>query len=365
MLHRKLGNTGIAVSKIALGTMYFGSETPEEDAFAILDAYVEAGGNLIDTADVYVGGVSEQIIGRWFAARPRDVISRVVLASKGRSRGHQAVPDPNGVGLSRRHLHRALNASLGRLGIETIDLYQLHASDMHTPVEETLSFLDEAVKAGKIHYIGLSNFTGWQLQLMISTAKAMGVQVPVTLQPQYSLLSREIEWEIVPAALYNGVGLLPWSPLAGGFLAGKYQRGGKAGSGTRAGSEKPLYQWVSEEYADSDRNWATIDAVVRIAKEIEATPAQVALSWIADRPGVIAPIVGARTVEHLRNNLAAAELTLSDELSNELEKVSAPRPGGYPYGAFGAWQRGRSMQDGSTAPPPPFTTGSDRPTGRA
>ncbi len=362
MLNRKLGNTGIAVSKIALGTMYFGSETPEEDAFAILDKYVEAGGNLIDTADVYVGGVSEQIIGRWFAARPREVTNRVVLASKGRAGGGQ---DPNAVGLSRRYLHRALNVSLSRLGVETIDLYQLHASDMHTPVEETLSFLDEAVKAGKIHYIGLSNFTGWQLQLMISTAKAMGVQVPVTLQPQYSLLSREIEWEIVPAALHNGIGLLPWSPLAGGFLTGKYQRGGTAASGTRAGSEKLLYQWVSEEYADSDRNWATIDAVVRIAKEIGATPAQVALSWIADRPGVVAPIVGARTVEHLRNNLGAAELKLDDESTDALEKVSAPQSGGYPYGAFGAWQRGRSLQDGTPAPRLPFTAGSDHPTGRA
>jgi aryl-alcohol dehydrogenase-like predicted oxidoreductase len=362
MLHRKLGNTGIAVSKIALGTMYFGSETPEEDAFAILDAFVEADGNLIDTANVYVGGVSEQIIGRWFAARPHDVTDRVVLATKGR---FGPGPDVNAVGLSRRHLHRALNESLSRLGIDTIDLYQLHASDIHTPVEETLSFLDEAVKAGKIHYIGLSNFTGWQLQLIISTAKAMSVQVPVTLQPQYSLLSREIEWEIIPAALHNGIGLLPWSPLAGGFLTGKYQRGGAASSDTRAGSEKPIYQWISEEYANSDHNWATIGEVVRIAKEIGATPAQVALSWIADRPGVIAPIVGARTVEHLRNNLGAADLTLSDETTEALEKVSAPQSGGYPYGAFGAGQRGRSLQDGKPAAAPPYTVGSAHPTGRA
>jgi aryl-alcohol dehydrogenase (NADP+) len=361
MLHRKLGKTGIAVSKIALGTMYFGSETPEKDAFAILDTFIEAGGNLVDTADVYVGGPSEQIIGRWFAARPRDVTGRVVLASKGRFGG----PDVNAMGLSRRHLHRALNLSLGRLGVETIDLYQLHASDMHTPVEETLSFLDEAVKAGKIHYIGLSNFTGWQLQLMISTAKAMGVQAPVTLQPQYSLLSREIEWEIVPAALYNGIGLLPWSPLAGGFLSGKYQRGAIAPSGTRAGSDKPLYQWVSEEYAGSDRNWATIDAVVRIAKEIGATPAQLALSWIADRPGVIAPIVGARTVEHLRSNLGAAGLTLDNETSVALEAISAPQLRGYPYGAFGAGQRARWLQDGTPAPSQPYTAGSHHPTGRA
>jgi aryl-alcohol dehydrogenase (NADP+) len=236
---------------------------------------------------------------------------------------------------------------------------------MLTPVEETLSFLDDAVKAGKIHYVGLSNFTGWQLQLIISTAKAMGVQVPVTLQPQYSLLSREIEWEIVPAALHNGIGLLPWSPLAGGFLTGKYQRGAAAPSGSRAGSEKPLYQRISEEYADSDRNWATIDAVVRVAKEIGATPAQVALSWIANRPSVVAPIVGARTVEHLRDNLGAAELTLDNEATAALEKVSAPQSGGYPYGAFGAWQRARSLQDGTPASGQPFTAGSDHPTGRA
>src|SRR5580698_10378969 len=361
MLHRKLGNTGISVGKIALGTMYFGSETPEDDAFAILDAFIEAGGNLVDTANVYVNGVSEAIIGRWFAARPRDVTDRVVLATKGRFNASQEV---NSAGLTRRWLHRSLNASLKRLGVETIDLYQLHASDMHTPVEETLSFLDEAVKAGKIHYIGLSNFTGWQLQLIVSTARAMDVQVPVTLQPQYSLLSREIEWEVIPAALHNEIGLLPWSPLAGGFLTGKYQRGGKAGSDTRAGSEKALYQSISEEYADSDRNWNIIDAVLRIAKEIGATPAQVALSWIADRPGVIAPIVGARTVEHLRSNLGAAELMLDSEAATALEKVSAPQSGGYPYGAFGEGQRGRSLQDGRPAAAPPYTVGSAHPTGR-
>src|SRR3984885_4932055 len=363
MLHRKLGNTGIAVGKIALGTMYFGSETPEADAFAILDTFIEAGGNLVDTADVYVNGVSEQVIGHWFAARPRDVTDNVVLATKGRFNFQSQ--DVNAVGLSRRWLHRSLNASLERLGLETIDLYQLHASDMNTPIEETLLFLNEAVRSGKIHYIGLSNFTGWQLQLIISTAKAMGVQVPVTLQPQYSLLSREIEWEIIPAALHNGIGLLPWSPLAGGFLTGKYQRGTAAPSDTRAGSEKPIYQWISEEYANSDRNWSTIDAVVRIAGEIGATPAQVALSWIADRPGVIAPIVGARTVEHLRGNLGAANLTLDKDATNALEKVSAPTPGGYPYGAFGAWQRGRPLGDGNEAPPPTFTGGSKNPTGRA
>lgn len=361
MQYRKLGDTGLVVSKIALGTMYFGDETPEEEAFAILDAFLDAGGTLVDTANVYVGGVAERVIGRWFAARPKDITDRVVLASKGRM---QTSPDVNDVGLSRRNLHRALDASLKRLGVETIDLYQLHASDMHTPMEETLSFLDDAVRAGKVHYIGLSNFTGWQLQLVISTAEAMGVRVPVTLQPQYSLLSREIEWEIVPAALHNGVGLLPWSPLAGGFLTGKYRRGGTPPKDTRAGSEKGLYQWVSEEYASSDRNWDTIDAVVRIAGEIGATPAQVALSWLADRPAVVAPICGARTLDHLRDNLGAVGLALDADANTALEEVSRPRPGGYPYGAFGAGQRARWLKDGSPEPKQPYAHGSNHPLGR-
>jgi len=360
MHYKKLGNTGTVVSKLALGTMYFGDETPENEAFSILDAFVEAGGTLVDTADVYVGGLAEQVVGRWFAARPKDITDRVVLASKGRM---PTGPDINDAGLSRRHLHRALDASLKRLGLETIDLYQLHASDLHTPMEETLSFLNDAIHSGKIHYFGLSNFTGWELQRMVVTARAMGIAPPATLQPQYSLLSREIEWEIVPAALHNGLGLLPWSPLAGGFLTGKYQRGGHALAETRAGSDKKLYQWVSEEYADSEQNWATIEAVLRIAGELGATPAQVALSWLAERPGVVAPICGARTLAHLHDNLGAAELSLGADFTEELEKVSRPRSGGYPYGAFGVGQRTRWLKDGSQAPEQPYLNGSAHPLG--
>ncbi|WP_375434954.1 aldo/keto reductase [uncultured Hymenobacter sp.] len=361
MKYRKLGKTGIVVSELALGTMYFGDETPEADAFAILDGFVEAGGTLIDTSDVYVGSVAEQVLGRWRAARPRDLTDRVVMTTKGRFGGGT---DPNGAGLSRRHLHRALDASLKRLGVETVDLYQLHASDMQTPVEETLSFLDDAVRAGKIHYVGLSNCTGWQVQLMVSTAQAMGVQVPVSLQAQYSLLSREIEWEIIPAARHNGLSLLPWSPLAGGFLAGKYQRGSTPTADTRAGSQKDLYQWVSADYAKSDRNWRTIDTVVRIAKEIGATPTQVALRWLADRLGVAAPIFGARTIAQLHENLGATELVLSAKATQALEAVSAPQAGGYPYGRFGEWQRERWLQDGTPAPVPVMAGGSAHPLGQ-
>jgi aryl-alcohol dehydrogenase-like predicted oxidoreductase len=344
MEYRKLGSTGTAVSRIALGTMDFGSITPQEQAFEILDAFMDAGGNLIDTSNVYNGGLVEEILGRWLSSRPSEVTDRVVLASKGRF--GPSDPDVNGLGLSRRSLSRSLDGSLRRLGRETIDLYQLHGWDPLTPVEETVAFLADAVRAGKVNYVGLSNFTGWQLQLIVSTARAMGAPIPVTLQQQYSLLSRESEYEMVPAAAHNGLGLLPWSPLAGGFLTGKYTRGGTAPTDTRAGSGNVLYQWTSQEYASSDRNWATVDTVTAIAQQAGVSPAQVALAWIADRPGVTAPIVGARNVHQLAQNLGAAELHLDAEATATLAAVSAPQPGGYPYGAFGTQQRDRKLAVG-------------------
>ena len=363
MKYGLLGDSGLAVSRFVLGTMYFGSETSEEDAFAIIDRYVEAGGNQLDTADVYVGGKAEHIVGRWFASRPADVTDHVILASKGRATA-EASPGPNDQGLSRRYLSRKLNASLKNLGRDTIDLYQLHASDMHTPMEETIAFLADARSAGKINYVGLSNFTGWQLQLFVSTAKAMGGPVPISFQQQYSLMSRECEYEMAPAAIHNRLGMLPWSPLAGGFLTGKYQRGTTPAGGTRAGSDKDLYQWTSAEYAESDRNWATIEAVCAVAKEIGATPSQVALSWIADRPGVTAPIFGARNLDQLEENLGAVDLTLDADATAKLEEVSRPTPGGYPYGAFGQGQRNRDIGDGTPAPGVPVAGGSDHPLGR-
>ena len=214
MEYRTLGRSGCSVSTLALGTMTFGNETDEAGSHAQLDAFVEAGGTLVDTADVYTAGVSEQIIGSWLAGRP-DAREHVVLATKGR---FPMGDGPNDVGLSRRHLAAALDASLRRLGVERLDLYQVHAYDPHTPIEETLGVLSDAVSAGKVHYIGLSNFTGWQLQRAVDVAEHRHLSVPVMLQPQYNLLAREIEWEIVPAARANGLGLLPWSPLGGGWL---------------------------------------------------------------------------------------------------------------------------------------------------
>src|SRR5712672_4803726 len=236
MDYRLLGGSGCAVSSLALGTMTFGTETDEGGAHQQLDRFVEAGGTLVDTADVYSDGRSEEIIGRWFASRPADVTEPVVLATKGRfPRGGD--DSPNGAGLSARHLTRALDASLRRLGVEAVDLYQVHAFDPWTPLEETVRTLDGFARAGKIRYYGLSNFTGWQLTTAVHLARALNAAGPVTLQTQYSLLVREIEWEIVPAALDAGLGLLSWSPLGGGWLSGKYQRDQRPAGATRLGED--------------------------------------------------------------------------------------------------------------------------------
>src|SRR2546421_8514986 len=234
MEYRTLGSSGCAVSSLCLGTMTFGAETDEPGAHQQIDRFIEAGGNLVDTADVYAAGRSEEIIGRWFASRPADLTEPVVLATKGRfPQGGDT--SPNSAGLSARHLTRALDASLRRLGLDSVDLYQVHAYDPLTPLEETLRTLDRFIGAGKIRYYGLSNFTGWQLTKAVHLARALNVAEPVTLQPQYSLLSREVEWEIVPACLDAGLGLLPWSPLGGGWLSGKYRRDQRPAGGNRVG----------------------------------------------------------------------------------------------------------------------------------
>jgi aryl-alcohol dehydrogenase-like predicted oxidoreductase len=346
MKYRTLPGTGISVSNLALGTMGFGTETDDAAAFAILDRFVESEGNLVDTANVYGGGASEELLGRWFADRPADLTDRVVLATKAR---FGTGPDVNENGSSRRNLHRALDASLRRLGRDTVDLYQLHGWDALTPIEVTISFLNDAVHAGKINHIGLSNFTAWQLQLTVSTAKAHGYELPVTLQPQYSLVSREIEYEIIPAAQHNGLGLLPWSPLASGFLSGKYHQDANAASDTRAGAGDPMYQHIFGDLAAKQQNWDTLNAVRDIAAANGVTPSQVAYSWIANRPAVIAPIVGARTLDQLEQNLVAGDLVLSDEETARLDEVSAPTPNDYPYGPFGVKQRERYIDSSDQA----------------
>jgi aryl-alcohol dehydrogenase-like predicted oxidoreductase len=342
MRYRLLGHSGCAVSELCLGTMTFGAETDEAGSHEQLDAFLDAGGTFVDTADVYSSGKSEEIIGRWLAARPQDVTERVVLATKGRF----ATDDgPNGNGLSARHLTRALDASLRRLGVDVIDLYQVHAFDPFTPMEETLRTLDGFVQAGKIRYYGLSNFTGWQLTKAVLTARALGLRQPVTLQPQYSLIVREIEWEVVPAALDVGIGLLPWSPLGGGWLSGKYRRDQRPSGRTRLG-EDPGRGMEAYDRRGGDRTWRVIDAVETIAENRAISMAEVALAWVNNRPGVVSTILGARTTQQLDTNLRAAGLELSTEEQAVLDEASDLQATDYPYGELGVDLRGRNLAGG-------------------
>ncbi len=343
MDYRTLGTSGCSVSTLCLGTMTFGNETDEAGSHEQLDRFVEAGGTLVDTADVYTKGTSEEIIGRWLASRPADVRDRVVLATKGRFPMGEG---PNDLGLSRRHLARALDDSLRRLGVEAVDLYQVHAWDPLTPVEETLSFLDDAVGAGKIHYVGLSNYTGWQVQKAVDVADFRGLARPVTLQPQYNLLVREIEWEIVPACLENGLGILPWSPLGGGWLTGKYTREERPTGTTRLGENPDRGVEAYDRRSVQQRTWDVVDAVRRVADGRGVSMAQVALAWLVDRPAVTSVILGARTTAQLDDNLGAAGLHLTPEETALLDGASDPGAADYPYGGPGTEQRSRRIEGG-------------------
>lgn len=342
MEYRTLGSSGCAVSNLALGAMTFGVESDEAVAHAQLDRFAEAGGTLIDTADVYGAGASEEIIGRWFASRPAELTEPMVLATKGRFASGAA---PNATGLSARHLTRALDASLRRLGLDSVDLYQLHAFDPWTPPEETLHVLDGFLRAGKIRYWGLSNFTGWQLTKIVHLARALRVPGPVTLQPQYSLLVREIEWEIVPAARDAGLGLLPWSPLGGGWLSGKYRRDERPSGATRLG-EDPGRGMEAWDRRGTERTWSIIGAVQEVADALGVSMAEVALAWVTHRPAVTATILGARTVAQLETNLRAADLRLDADHLAVLDAASDVHVADYPYGPMGVDQRSRDISDG-------------------
>jgi aryl-alcohol dehydrogenase-like predicted oxidoreductase len=338
---RSLGSSGCAVSCLALGTMTFGAETDEAGAHSQLDVFVEAGGNLVDTANVYSHGVSEEIIGSWLAARPSNVRDNVVLATKAR---FPMGPDGNDLGLSRRHLQRALDASLRRLGVECVDLYQVHAWDPLTPLEETLRTLDDMVRAGKVRYVGLSNYTGWQVQKAVGLARAEGLEVPVSLQPQYNLLVRELEWEIVPSCLDAGLGLLPWSPLGGGWLTGKYRPDALPTGTTRLGENPQRGVEAYDRRAPQHRTWDVVAAVEEVAERHGVSMAQVALAWLLARPGVSSVILGARTMAQLEDNLGAADVRLDPADLDRLDAASDPRPADYPYGVPGVEQRSRVLE---------------------
>ena len=343
MEYRTLGRSGCAVSVLTLGTMTFGRETDEAGSHEQLDTFVEAGGTLVDTADVYSGTESESIIGRWLASASVDVRERVVIATKGR---FPTGDGPNDLGLSRRHLQTALEASLRRLQVETIDLYQVHAYDALTPLDETVRFFDDAISAGKVRYFGLSNFTGWQIQKTVDLAEYRGWSRPVTLQPQYNLLAREIEWEIVPACLSGGLGLLPWSPLGGGWLTGKYSRDERPSGATRLGENPEAGVEAYGRRSTVERTWDVVDAVREVATAHDVPMSNVALAWLLQRPAMTSVILGARTTGQLTENLRAVDVELSPEEVARLDAASDPGVGDYPYGGPGTEQRHRRIEGG-------------------
>ncbi len=325
MEYRNLGKTGVQVSELCLGAMTFGREADEPTSFQMLDRFVEVGGNFIDTANVYSAGGSEELLGRWFKGKQRD---EFVLATKVRFNMGER---PNDHGLSRKHILSAVEASLRRLGTDYIDLYQVHMWDAATPLEETLSTLDGLVKAGKVRYIGASNFAAWHLQKAVDLSHQHGWEQFSCLQPLYNLLDRETEWELIPICQNEGLGIIPWSPLRGGWLAGKYHRGMSAPlQGTRIKQATEQNWSESWDKYDNEHTWGTLDALFAVAEETGKSPAQVALNWVKDRPGITAPIIGARTMAQLEDNLGAVGWSLSAEQLERLNSASA-KPLPYPY----------------------------------
>ena len=322
MEYRRLGNTGLMVSELCLGCMTFGQEADEETSKGIVDRFLEAGGNFIDTADVYSNGVSEEITGRAL----KSVRDDVVLATKIRFPMGEG---PNDVGLSRKHIMRGCEDSLRRLGTEYLDLYQVHCWDVITPLEETLSALTDLVRSGKVRYLGVSNFTGWQLMKSLAVSETNGFEKFVCLQPQYSLVERNIEREILPVCVEEGLGVIPWSPLGGGFLSGKYRRGEEPPEDSRiAGAVESMEEhW---ERRATERNWAALDVVAKISEKTGKSYAQISLNWLLRQAGVTSPIIGARTPEQLDDNLGTTGWKLSDELVEDLSQASALEDV-YPY----------------------------------
>lgn len=326
MEQRSLGTTDLAVSVFGLGTMTFGAEADEAASHAMLDHYFDAGGRFIDTADVYTRGASEEIIGTWIELRGNR--EDVVLATKARfSMGDGA--DMQGAG--RAHLRNAIDASLRRLRTDHVDLYQMHAWDPEVPIEETVGTLGELVEAGQVRHIGVSNYTGWQIERTVWTARQLGVGPLASLQPQYNLLARDIELEILPACLENGLGLLPWSPLGGGWLTGKYSRLEHPEGATRLG-EDPNRGVEAYDRRNIPRTWQILEEVEGIAGERGVTMGQVALNWLRKRPSVSSVLLGARTVEQLEENLGALEWSLDDAEMATLTTVSAPGAPDYVQG---------------------------------
>jgi len=335
MEYRALGRSGQRVSVLTMGTMTFGGtgafadvgSTDTEEAERQVDMCLDAGVNLIDTADVYSSGLAEEILGQVLRGR-RDQVLLATKVRMGMGRG------PNDSGLSRHHIISGCEASLRRLGTDHIDLYQVHEWDGQTPLEETLHALDDLVRSGKVRYVGASNYTSWQLMKAVGIAGRLDLAPLVSHQIYYSLQAREAEYELIPLAVDQGLGVLVWSPLAGGLLSGKYRRNHQAPVGSRH-----LSDWGEPPVYDPEGLYDLVEILIGIAEQHEVSAAQVALAWTLGRPGVTSLVVGARTGDQLADNLEAASLRLTDEERARLDAASAP-PLIYPY-----WHQAKTARD--------------------
>jgi aryl-alcohol dehydrogenase-like predicted oxidoreductase len=335
MEYRQLGQSGLRVSVLSLGTMTFGGRsifskvgaTDVDGARRQVDLCLEAGVNLFDTANCYSDGLSEEILGQVLEGRREDLLiatkARMVVGS-----------GPNNGGASRYHLIRECEKSLQRLRTDRIDLYQLHEWDGQTPLDETLEALDTLVRSGKVRYVGASNYSGWHLMKALSISDRRGYVRFVSQQIHYSLQARDAEYELVPVSLDQGLGILVWSPLAGGLLSGKYRRGQQAPEGSRH-----LNDWGEPPVHDEEQLYNIVDVLVAIAKTRKASAAQVALAYLLGRPGITSVVIGARTEAQLADNLGAANLTLSTEERDRLDAVSLPRLL-YPY-----WHQAKTAKE--------------------
>lgn len=328
--YRTLGRSGLVVSPLALGTMTFGTPgwgADEDASRAVFDAYREAGGNFIDTADIYAGGRGEEMVGRFL----RETGSRheVVLATKfgfnASASPLAATPggggNPHAGGAGAKNIHRALDGSLRRLGTDHVDLYWMHIWDGITPVEEIVETLGSLVRAGKIRYFALSDMPAWMAMKAATVASERRIPGPIAMQVEYSLVARDVEREHVPAAREAGMAVVPWSPLAGGFLSGKYRREDKTRDG-RLGGPNPF-----GDTKFSAANWAVLDVLREVAADVDRPPAQVALAWLMGRPGVTSTLVGAKRPDQLADSLAAADLVLKPDQVRRLEEAGRPTAG--------------------------------------
>ncbi len=315
MEYRNLGRTGVKVSSLCLGCMMFGRKADEALSAKIIDEAIDKGINFIDTANVYQRGVSEEYTGK--ALKKNKKRNRIVLATK--VHGKMNDDDPNAGGNSRRHIIEQCEASLKRLQTDYIDLYQIHRPQSDIPIDETLRALDDLIRAGKVRYIGTSTFGAWQVVESLWVSKELGLNRFISEQPPYHLLERRIERELIPAAQEYGLAILPWSPLAGGFLTGKYKRNEERPAGTRFKEDQ---FWSSRSF--SDKAFDILDVVRELADKKGCTPSQLSLAWVIQKPAITSAIIGPRSLEQLEDNLKAAEVKLDDEDNKKIDEVSKP-----------------------------------------